>query len=163
MACPVSCAAIPSAPPMACCKRCWKGKAVLLGRIVMVAQEIVRLDNLDIVDLRRLQNLARAFRARDVRACAHLRPISGRRGSHESAPRCPMIKGTPIIKQPVTYRRIRLDRTFLFVSLLLLIRRRRCQLPFIRRESCHLERAAPGRHRHLRDSSVSDRRTARSE
>src|SRR6476620_5279294 len=51
------------------------GKAKLfLGRIVMVPQKIVRLHDLDIVNLRRLQNLARTFRPRDVGACAHLAP-----------------------------------------------------------------------------------------
>jgi len=34
----------------------------------MVAEKIVRLDHIDIVDLGRLQNLTRAFRAGDIRA-----------------------------------------------------------------------------------------------
>src|ERR1700720_1995294 len=51
------------------------GKTKLfLGRIVMIAQKIVRLDHLDIMNLRRLQDLARAFRAGDVGARAHLAP-----------------------------------------------------------------------------------------
>src|ERR1700730_4289190 len=49
---------------------------LLLRRIVMVAEKIVRLDNIDIVDLRCLQNLPRAFRAGDVRAGADLRPFA---------------------------------------------------------------------------------------
>ena len=51
-------------------------KAKLLARrIVMIAQEIVRLDHLDIVNLRRLQNFPRAFRAGDVGARPHLAPF----------------------------------------------------------------------------------------
>src|SRR5438477_8420173 len=51
------------------------GKAKhFLRRIVMVPQKIVRLHDLDIVNLRRLQNLARAFRASDIRARQHLTP-----------------------------------------------------------------------------------------
>ncbi len=45
---------------------------LFLGRIVMIAQKVVRLDHLNIVNLRRLQNLPRAFRAGDVGARAYL-------------------------------------------------------------------------------------------
>ena len=45
---------------MVYCKRYWK--ELFLGRIVMVAQKIVRLHDLDIVNLCRLQNLTRTFR-----------------------------------------------------------------------------------------------------
>src|SRR5439155_22732882 len=49
---------------------------LFLSRIVMIAQKIARLHYLDIVNLRRLQNFAGAFRARDVGARAHLAPAS---------------------------------------------------------------------------------------
>src|SRR5438309_10863320 len=49
-----------------------------LGRIVMITQKIVRLDHLDIVNLRRLQNLPRAFRACNIGARAHLAPAPKR-------------------------------------------------------------------------------------
>src|SRR4029077_3437417 len=53
------------------------GKAkLLLRRVVMVAKEIVRLDNIDIVDLRRLQNFPCAFRAGNVRGRAHFPPFT---------------------------------------------------------------------------------------
>ena len=72
------------------------GKAELfLGRIVMIAEKIVRLDHLDIVNLRRLQNLARAFRAGDVGARAHLAPLPNALLTRICA-QMPMIKGTPI-------------------------------------------------------------------
>src|ERR1700720_1197397 len=53
------------------------GKAkLLLRRVVMVAKEIVCLHHIDIVDLGGLQNLARAFRAGDVRGRAHFPPFT---------------------------------------------------------------------------------------
>ena len=44
----------------------------------MVPEEIVCLHNIDIVNLRCLQDLTRAFRASDVCAVAHLAPSAER-------------------------------------------------------------------------------------
>ena len=41
----------------------------------MVAEVIVRFDHLDVVDLRRLQNLAGRFGAGNIRGRAHLAPF----------------------------------------------------------------------------------------
>src|SRR5436190_8117037 len=51
---------------------------LLLGRIVMVTEKIIRLHDVNILDLRRLQNFSRALCARDVRACTHLAPPAKR-------------------------------------------------------------------------------------
>ena len=52
------------------------GKAkTLVCRIVVVAEEIVGLDHFDVIDLRRVQNFARAFRAGNAGAGAHLPPF----------------------------------------------------------------------------------------
>ncbi len=67
----------------------------LVGRIVVVAEIIVRLDHFDVVNLRRLQNLAGRFRAGNVRARAHLAPLSGRRWLTRNCAHSPMIKGMP--------------------------------------------------------------------
>ena len=78
------------------------GKAKpLLGRIVMIAQKIVRLDHLDVVNLRRLQNLPRAFRAGDVGARAHLAPASKRAFDANLRPNADDQRHANI-KQPVT-------------------------------------------------------------
>src|SRR5438132_35642 len=53
---------------------------LLLCRIVVVAEEIVCFDNIDIVDLRGLQNLARAFGAGNVRAGPDFSPAIERPG-----------------------------------------------------------------------------------
>src|SRR5437764_15339278 len=45
---------------------------LLLGRIVMVTEKIVRLHDVNILDLRRLHNFPRALCASDVRACTHI-------------------------------------------------------------------------------------------
>lgn len=42
----------------------------------MIAEKIIRLHNIDIVDLRGLQNLPRALRAGNVRARSHLAPFT---------------------------------------------------------------------------------------
>ena len=47
-------------------KRCSTSAKLLARRIVMIAKKIVRLDNLDIVNLGRLQNFAGALCAGDV-------------------------------------------------------------------------------------------------
>ena len=44
----------------------------------MISEKIVRLHNIDIWYLGRLQDFARAFRASDVGACADLTPFSKR-------------------------------------------------------------------------------------
>src|SRR5256714_11728270 len=72
-----------------------------LGRIVMITQKIVRLDHLDIVNLRRLQNLPRALRAGDVGARAHLAPASKRAGDANLCPNADNQRHANI-KQPVT-------------------------------------------------------------
>src|SRR5262249_35855177 len=51
---------------------------LLLGRIVMVAEKIVRLHDVNVTDLRRLQDFARTLGTRNVRACAHLAPPAER-------------------------------------------------------------------------------------
>jgi len=61
---------------------------LLLGRIVMVAQKIVRLQDLDVIDLRRLQNFARAFSSGDVPARAHLAPPAKCAAHANLRPKC---------------------------------------------------------------------------
>src|ERR1700745_2219586 len=51
---------------------------LLVPWIVMVSKKIVRLHNVDIVNLRRLQNFPRTFCTSDIRACAHLTPFAKR-------------------------------------------------------------------------------------
>ncbi len=59
---------------------------LLLCRIVVIAEEIVCLHNIDIVDLRGLQNLTCAFRAGDVRARADFTPTIERTGDANLGP-----------------------------------------------------------------------------
>jgi hypothetical protein len=47
---------------------------LLLRRIVMIPEKIVRLDNINIVNLRGLQNFSRAFRAGDIGTRSYLAP-----------------------------------------------------------------------------------------
>src|SRR5437588_3094 len=72
-----------------------------LGRIVMIAQKIVRLHYLDIVNLGRLQNFARAFRAGDVGARAHLAPAP-KRAAHANLRPDADDQRHADIKQPMT-------------------------------------------------------------
>ena len=51
---------------------------LLLGRIVMVTEKIVRLHDIHVMDLRRLQDFSRALGAGDVRARTHLAPPAER-------------------------------------------------------------------------------------
>src|ERR1700726_111285 len=57
-------------------------------RIVMVAEKIVRLHNIDIVDLRSMQNFPRRFRPRDVGARADLAPFAERPAHPNLRPEC---------------------------------------------------------------------------
>src|SRR5438874_11591344 len=78
------------------------GKAKhFLGRIVMVPQKIVRLHDLDIVNLRRLQNLACAFRPGDVGTRAHLAPTRESTAHANLRPNADD-QGHAYIEQPVT-------------------------------------------------------------
>src|SRR5437762_2500598 len=49
---------------------------LLLGRIVMVAEKIVRLHDINIMDLCGLQDFARALGASDIRARTHFAPTA---------------------------------------------------------------------------------------
>src|SRR5437763_15751420 len=69
-------------------------------RIVMIAEEIVGLDNIDIVNLRRLQDLARAFRARNVGAGPHRAPFSKRATHPELRPKRSDHRNTDV-EQPI--------------------------------------------------------------
>ena len=65
------------------------------GRIIVVAEKIVRLDHLNIGDLGRLQNLARAFRAGDIRTGPRLTLLRKAPVTRNCA-QMPRIKGTPM-------------------------------------------------------------------
>src|SRR5205807_2158855 len=72
----------------------------LARRIVMIAEEIVCLDNIDIVNLRRLQDLPRALRAGNVGAGPHLAPFSKRASHPELRPKSNDHRD-PDVEQPI--------------------------------------------------------------
>src|SRR3954471_10144519 len=49
---------------------------LLLGRVIMVAEKIVRLHNLDVLNLRCLEDFACAFSSSDVPVRTHLAPMA---------------------------------------------------------------------------------------
>ena len=51
---------------------------LFLGWVVMVAQKIVRFHDLDVTDLRRLEDFACAFSSGDIPARTHLAPMAKR-------------------------------------------------------------------------------------
>ena len=75
---------------------------LLLCRIVVVAEEIVCLHNIDIVDLRGLQNLARALRASDVRACPDFSPSIERTGDTNLRPDSKNCRNNQVKKEVMT-------------------------------------------------------------
>src|SRR5215471_14261956 len=78
------------------------GKAKdFLCRVIMVPQKIVRLHDLDIVNLRCLQNLACALRAGDIRARPNLAPTRERAFDANLRPNANDQRNA-YVKQPVT-------------------------------------------------------------
>src|SRR5262249_37929606 len=66
----------------------------------MVPKEIVRLHNLHIRNLSRLQNFTRAFRAGDIRACPHFAPFTERARDPNLGPN-PNDQWDAYVKQPI--------------------------------------------------------------
>src|SRR5207302_8818014 len=75
---------------------------LLLCRIVMVAEETVRLHNIDIVNLRGLQNLSRAFGAGDVRGSAHFPPAIESTGHADLRPDPENRRNNQVKKEMIT-------------------------------------------------------------
>src|SRR5213592_4155688 len=72
----------------------------LARRIVMIAEKIVCLDNIDIVDLCRLQDLACTFRSGNVGRGPHLAPAA-ERAAHANLRPNPNDQWNPNVKQPM--------------------------------------------------------------
>src|ERR1043166_7181647 len=73
---------------------------LLVPGIVMVAEKIVRLHDVHIMNLGRLQNFASALRAGNVRARPHLAPFSERAGHTDLRPNSEDQRDADV-KQPV--------------------------------------------------------------
>src|SRR5205085_10258807 len=75
---------------------------LFVRRIVVVSEEIVCLDNIDIMNLRRLQNFTRTLRAGDVRACAHLSPAIECARNTDLRPDAENRRHSNVVKETVT-------------------------------------------------------------
>src|SRR4029450_10609167 len=73
---------------------------LLLGWVVMVAEKIVRLHDVDIINLRCLEDFARAFSSGDIRARTHLAPTA-KRAAHPNLRPNSNDQRDADVKQPV--------------------------------------------------------------